>query len=253
MLRRLVSLLGLGVSLSCGSNLPIRAVAPPDVAPAPSLGQQEPELLPQKESSEKSREPTHSVSVSKRKSLEGGVTSRRGRAGYASRDFALRIGLGFRSSELVILREALEVWSSASGLPLHIREGYGPLGLIHVFEEIPTCGQSSVYEGLLGCYNPETDVIAINRPATRLLAEQMLVEDGNAEPSTVQIEAATERLFYIVLVHELGHWLGLPHSAKGEDSIMLPDLPALSRRFGSPAALADADVRAVRSRNAKEP
>jgi hypothetical protein len=45
-----------------------------------------------------------------------------------------------------------------------------------------------------------------------------------------------------VLVHEIGHWLGLE---EGEDSVMLADYPTLVDRSGALGAGSPRDVRAV--------
>lgn len=171
-----------------------------------------------------------------------------GRAGISDRDYAIRVGIGFLPEELRLLQRAAAAWGKVTGLPLSLRSGYGPTGSFHIFEELPSCGQQSVYEGLLGCYNPKTDVIALNRPAIRFVARY---DDEGQERQPHLSEAGRRtrlhRLMYLVFLHELGHWLGLPHAAHGGDSVMLPDLPSLElqARGSTDATPSEQDVRSV--------
>ena len=138
------------------------------------------------------------------------------RAGVRDQDYTIRVGIGFSADELVILENAVNTWREVTGLPLHLRHGYGPMGSFHIAEEIPVCGERWVYDGYLGCYNPSTDAVVLNRHGI----ERKSQEDAD--------------LLFIVLVHEIGHWLGLGHAEAGEDSIMLPDYARLGERGASP-------------------
>lgn len=169
----------------------------------------------------------------------------RGRAGVRDRDYAIRIGVGFRDEERRLLQRAAAAWRRATGLPLSLRSGYGPTGSFHMFDELPSCDQQSVYDGLLGCYNPTTDVIVLNRPAIRFVARYD-DEGRERQPrlSEERRQRQVHRLMYLVFLHELGHWLGLPHAERGRDSVMLPDLPSLELRIlaSSEAAPSEHDV-----------
>ncbi len=126
-----------------------------------------------------------------------------------------------------MLEQAAHSWAEATGLPLHLRHGYGPLGNFHIAESIPVCGQQWVYDGYLGCYSPKLDSVVVNRPGLELEMKQ------------------DERLLSVVFVHEIGHFLGLPHAGPGEDSVMLPDYPALLGRSSALVALSPRDIDAV--------
>jgi hypothetical protein len=149
------------------------------------------------------------------------------RGGEPSRDYAIRVGIGFTEEEVRLLELACETWARATGLPLHLRGGYGPLGNFHIAEAIPVCGQRWVYDGYLGCYSPEFDSVVLNRPGLDLWMRE------------------EKDILFIVLLHEIGHFLGLGHASDGEDSVMLPDYPTLARRPGELGALSERDVRAV--------
>lgn len=184
---------------------------------------------------EPSPAPVHQSNRTTTQTSPGIVSSPGPRAGHPDRDFVVRIGMGFRPDEVDVLRRAVATWIEATGLPITLREGYGPAGSVHLVEQIPVCGQRWVYDGYLGCYSPEDDLVVLNRHGIEYESRK------------------TDDLLYIVLLHELGHWLGLGHAERGEESIMQPDYPQLATRGVDFATISALDLQRVCEKNTCSP